>query len=551
MAQQPVYSDHPDFPVDWEFPEDRELTWVWDDIHSPVPSTPMAISVNDATAGGGPPRSAQGSGPPPRPTRRVVNGYSYSVRAPASRTPEEEASYHARMGQTIRDTRRRWDEELVPTLVRETDAMKAVDLRGATRQALLHHLEEFIELDQKHWYFHGLAVGPVFYVTSLLFPLYAEITGSKDETEAYRLLQGFDNKSLETDRELRKLAQQAREDKGVATAFAETSDWQALRKRLQATPAGEAFLARLQAFLDYYGHRSALLNIAEPTWQEDPSFVLITIKGLLQRKPEDDEPRLQRLVEERERLVQGALQRIGDNAARRQEFLDILGLSQALWPIREDHSFYIDQMSRALVRRVLVECGRRLAQQGVLDLPQEVFFLTLPELKEALTAPEKAPSRSEVQRRKVEHEGFQRLNPPQFLGKIPPDGGLSDTSEGAKFVRAIYAPLTEERPSLLKGAAASPGKASGVARVVRGPEEFQNVRPGDILVCRTTSPSWTPLFALIGGLVTDAGGVLSHGAIVAREYKLPAVTGTKHATRVIRDGQALVVDGDGGVVRLT
>ncbi|MSQ40966.1 MAG: hypothetical protein EXR55_04785, partial [Dehalococcoidia bacterium] len=508
--------------------------------------------VNDATSGVGfaRPAQAQGNAPPPRPTRRVFNGYSYSVRAPANHTPEEEARFHERQGQIIRDTRRRWDEELVPTLVRETDAMKAVDLQAATRQDLLRHLEEFIALDQKHWYFHGLAVGPIMYATSLLFPLYAQITGSQDETEAYRLLQGFDNKSLETDRELRTLAQQARKDKGVATAFAEVSDWQALRKRLQATPAGEAFLARLQAFLDYYGNRSALLNIAEPTWQEDPSFVLITIRGLLQRKPEDEEPRRHRLVEERESLVQGALQRIGDNENKRQEFLDILGISQALWPIREDHSFYIDQMSRALVRRVLVECGRRLAQQGVLDLPQEVFFLTLPELKEALKAPEKAPSRSEIQRRKVEHERFSRITPPQFLGKTPPDGGLSDTSEGAKFVRAINIPLTEERPSLLRGAAASPGKASGVARVVRGPEEFQNVRPGDILVCRTTSPSWTPLFALIGGLVTDAGGVLSHGAIVAREYKLPAVTGTKHATRVILDGQPLFVDGATGVVRL-
>ncbi len=550
MAQLPAYFEPPDFPVQWDHPDDRELTWVWDDVHSAVPATPMATSVNEATAGAMFPRPGPQPTAPARPTRRVVHGYSYSVRAIVKRSPEDEARFHERQGQTMRETRRRWDDELLPTLIRETDAMKATNLQGATHQQLLRHLAEFIELDQKHWYFHGLAVGPVFYSTSLLFPLYAQITGSKDETEAYRLLQGFDNKSLETDREVLKLAQLAREAPSVASAFASSASPETLPRTLQTTPAGRDFLSHLTAFLDFYGHRSPLLQVSEPTWREDPTFVLLTIKGLLQGQHDLDDHRLQRLAEERELLVQSALERIGDNHAQREQFLELLGICQGLWPLREDHSFYIDQMSRAQVRRVLVACGEQLATDGVLDGPADIFFLTLPEVREALAVPDKASVKDHVRERQAEYNHFSRITPPPFLGKAPSAELLADTSEGAKFVAIGYTPLTDERPSLLRGAPGSAGKVSGIARVVRDPGEFQRVRPGDILVCRTTSPAWTPLFSLIGGLVTDAGGVLSHGAIVAREYKLPAVMGTKHATRVIRDGQPLTLDGTLGIVTL-
>jgi pyruvate,water dikinase len=106
------------------------------------------------------------------------------------------------------------------------------------------------------------------------------------------------------------------------------------------------------------------------------------------------------------------------------------------------------------------------------------------------------------------------------------------------------------RGDVIKGVAASPGMASGVARVLHGPEDFGQMKPGDVLVAPITTPAWTPLFAMASAIVTDIGGPLSHGSIVAREYGIPAVLGTGVATRRIQDGQTVTVDGSAGTVTL-
>ena len=103
---------------------------------------------------------------------------------------------------------------------------------------------------------------------------------------------------------------------------------------------------------------------------------------------------------------------------------------------------------------------------------------------------------------------------------------------------------------IIKGIGASPGRIVGVARVIHGPDEFNQMQPKDILVAKITTPAWTPLFALASGVVTDVGGILSHSSIVAREYHIPAVLGTGVATERIHSGQCITVDGDGGVVTI-
>ena len=118
------------------------------------------------------------------------------------------------------------------------------------------------------------------------------------------------------------------------------------------------------------------------------------------------------------------------------------------------------------------------------------------------------------------------------------------------MVGPLVTPRPDEAQTTLRGVSGSRGTATGPAKVVRGPDEFDKVRPGDVLVCTSTSPTWTPLFASVAGLVSDSGGVLSHTAIVAREYGLPAVVGVKYGTSLIEDGQVITVDGDAGVVVL-
>ena len=187
--------------------------------------------------------------------------------------------------------------------------------------------------------------------------------------------------------------------------------------------------------------------------------------------------------------------------------------------------------------------GRRLADAGLLRDAEDVWFAEPADLVAALT---EARDLTELTRRRREEREQQRqLEPPPYLGQPPqgpPDPGLE------KFFGKGGPPELEG--GVLRGAPGSGGRVTGTARVIARIDDLDRVQPGEILVCRSTTPPWTPVFGSITALVTDTGGVLAHGAIVAREYRIPAVMGTKIGTRVIADGQTITVDGDSGEVVL-
>ena len=199
---------------------------------------------------------------------------------------------------------------------------------------------------------------------------------------------------------------------------------------------------------------------------------------------------------------------------------------------------------------MLRELGQRLVIINVIDTPDDVFWLTLDELQEAATAldtghPGQPPANYHtiIAGRHATWETERALTPPTAL---PLKGG-------ARFLGidwSSWLPARTDQPvgDVLKGIAASPGHVTGPARVIAGPDEFDQMRQGDILVARITTPAWTPLFALAAGVVTDVGGPLSHSSIVAREYHIPAVLGTGVATGRLSSGQRITIDGDAGTV---
>ena len=195
-----------------------------------------------------------------------------------------------------------------------------------------------------------------------------------------------------------------------------------------------------------------------------------------------------------------------------------------------------------------MEVGSRFLKAGALDAPGDIFFLYLDEPRAAAAQPN-GDYRSLVSARKTELSHFEKLNPPGFLGT---DSGPTPDSQ---FMHAMknysgVAQTPSGESGVLNGNAGSAGIVRGTARVLRSTGEVDRLRPGDILVARTTTPDWTPLFITAAAVVTDTGGILSHCAVVAREYAIPAVVGIGNATEVIKDGQMLEVDGDKGVVRI-
>lgn len=186
----------------------------------------------------------------------------------------------------------------------------------------------------------------------------------------------------------------------------------------------------------------------------------------------------------------------------------------------------------------------------MLDAGDDVFYLTLDEMSAAVGRHAAQGIATVVAERKEERRRQILMAPPSLLGSMPADGGSGDASPYSRMTGPIPGSRPEENARALRGVSGSRGSATGPAKIVRSPAEFGKVRPGDVLVCTSTSLTWTALFGSVAALVSDSGGVLSHTAIVAWEYGLPAVVGVKYGTTMISDGQVVTVDGDAGAVLL-
>jgi pyruvate,water dikinase len=254
---------------------------------------------------------------------------------------------------------------------------------------------------------------------------------------------------------------------------------------------------------------------------------------------------------ERERLVADVRHRLQDYpAALARQFDSYLKAAQEASVLHGDHNIWIDQRAMYQIRRVPLEFGRRFSEAGVIGNADDVFHLTLEELRQTASALPALDRRQLVRSRQAEIEHFRSVTPPPALGTMPA-GPQPDTPLGRALDQYFGVPvMSGPDPQTLRGHPASAGTVRGPARVVRSLSEAHRVRVGDILVAVATMPAWTTLFATVAAVVTDVGGLTSHCAVVAREYGIPAVVGTTLATSVVRDGQLLEVDGQAGTVRI-
>ena len=532
----------------WESDDERSLLWKWNDIHSPLPGSTLSEAVSKITVGPGWTRAATALGRQDRGLSRLINGYSYSATKPGVDTPEQKESQRRLMEEAVATTRRRWDTEFLPSLKRDLVYMRSLDIESSDDAKLLQYLEELFEIQREHWYIHFLVVFPVSVAAENMATLYREAMGDVPDEEPYLLLQGLDNKTLEADRALRDLANEARRSGEVARVFAEETSPEGTTHRLSQSPQGAEFLAKLDEFLSVYGYRSTGFDLVYPSWKEDPSFVIRNVKGYLSSPPRDVEVEARAGAEESEKLLNAVLNKLEGNEPKRTQFLDAYGSAQGLSPLKEDHAFYIDQGSSASLRILLAEMGKRLARRGALEGPDDVFHLTLDELTGAMKGAVPGDLATKATARRMERDHYSKIIPPPSLGTMPPEADSEKDSVFQRMDGPKAGPRPEEGTGVLRGVSGSRGMATGPAKVVRSPDEFEKIQPGDILVCTSTSPTWTALFGSVAALISDSGGVLSHTAIVAREYRLPAVVGVKYGTSTISDGQVITVDGDAGVV---
>jgi rifampicin phosphotransferase len=321
------------------------------------------------------------------------------------------------------------------------------------------------------------------------------------------------------------------------------------------------FAAAFSAYQGEFGFRTIRYEVIEPSMQETPSFTLGLIADQL-RSDFDLAARATEVTREREAVRAEARALLaGRPEADRARFERVLDRAERWYPIREDNAPMTMSEPFALIRRVALEIGRRLAESSVIDDPDDVFFLETEEAGAALAARGAgADCRDLVRRRQAERAWvLAHPGPPSYGAESGPSPVLDDAPAETRFVNEALVWLIErsghfvkthpqEAGRTLTGVAASGGTYTGPVRVLWSEADFDKLQPGDVLVCPITSPAWSVLFPKVGALVTDAGGLLSHPSIIAREFHIPAVVGTGNATALLSDGQQVTVDGTAGSI---
>jgi pyruvate,water dikinase len=543
-----------DFPVRFA-PGDEQLLWERDRMHFPGQVTALEAELVSEAVGPAFRYAARLYAMPAADLRvRTEHGYAYTATVPVDAPPEELERLgrrsEAALMPVVGSLGEVWEERILPEIRDHLAAMAAADLDAASPAELVAAFDDTLARAARLWELHFEVVFPSYLAVSEFDELYRDLFAG-ETFDAYRLLEGIETKTFEVGRDLWRLSRLALRSAEV-TRVLEREPAAAVRERLAASGDGRAFLAELDAHLRTYGHRSPTWGISTPAFTEDPAPVVKMLKDYV-GQPDGADPglALRRAAAERETAIAEARERLaGYPAPVVEQFEGLLAAAQVGLRLTEDHGFYIDAWGLALVRRAVMAAGRRVAGARAIDAAEDVLHLTAAELRAALAGDPAPDLRATVAERRADLARHANVTPPLRLGTLPadatPDGPASRVS--AKF--AGLPPATQAEPGVLRGSAGSEGAVTGVARVVTSLDDAAGLQPGEVLVAETTAPPWTPLFGVAGAIVTDTGGVLSHSAVVAREYGIPAVVGAGTATADIPDGALVEVDGDAGTVRI-
>ena len=563
---------------------DENRFWFWNSMHFPVPMPAFDVICIDS------PYQAVGAwqnrvfAVPPAMgiDYRCVNGYIYISGNPVTdpeKIVERAQFFQQRAGyyyENWSELYGKWRAKM-EALIRELGELRVPDLpeyepdevafgddRNTAFYEVLDAYVRALRLGDMMWqhHFEFLLLGYGAYGTFVEF-CKGHLPDIPDQHIA-QMVAGIDVLLFRPDAELRRLARLAIETE-VDSAFVQGRTPAEIDAELARSDAGKSWLAELEKVKDPWFNMATGDGLYHyyHSWLDDPSIPYAALIGhisALNAGEQIDRP-TEEIVRERDRLASeyGAL--LDDES--RMSFNDLLNLSRTVFPYVEEHKFFCDYWFLTRWWNKIREFGALLTRNGFLEDVEDVFQLSRYEVGSALDelvltwatggvalGPKHWPPI--VARRKEILKKLGEWTPPPAIGVTPE--AVTDPMTimlwGVTTERVQEWARQQVGGSVLNGAAASPGVVEGVARVVSSPDQIGDVRNGEILVCGSTSPAWAPIFSKIGATVTDVGGVMSHAAIVAREYGLPAVVGTGRATSEIRTGQKIRVDGTEGTVTL-
>ncbi|TMB96291.1 MAG: PEP-utilizing protein, partial [Chloroflexi bacterium] len=369
--------------------------------------------------------------------------------------------------------------------------------------------------------------------------------GSVDETLVGRLQNSSSDRNWDSIKALWELKEEVFKDRDLSSAFrGETAT--EIMQALQKSDRGRRFLAdRVTAYQREYGYHAVWSHeFVFPTVREHAEPVIELVRGYVETGY--DYPKTIAAVEQD---IQSATEELLDGLSGEglEEVRRLNEINLLMAPLTPDHHFYIDQGANAHLRLVLMAIGAKLVESGALARPDDVMYLEYNELRVFMADNAAIDARKLVAKRRTEREAAYRLRPPDWIGTVTATQLAVPYLANWGFPEKFYRKASRVE-SHIEGLGGSPGVVEGVARVVLTVEQFDHVRKGDIVVCQMTNPAWVALFTKMAGLVTDAGGLTSHAAVLAREFAIPAVIGTSSATRRIKEGDRIRVNGTTGVV---
>jgi rifampicin phosphotransferase len=425
------------------------------------------------------------------------------------------------------------DQENEQTLYRETVAqLSQPAIETLSSEQILARLQALGEAGMRYW-LQIMKVVQVIYRQEKAFHDFYQRIRHNDDPEPEIFLRGQKIKPWEAECSTFDLAQLARK---LNLAERLLADGDAVLTQPESVTAISEWHAALEAHLEHYGHQLVSFDLSLPTLADDPRPVLAAIRAFLEGK-ESPYTRQEQMTAEREQATSVILKRL--SRRERAKFTRLFETAQHAARTREDALFEVG-LAWTQMHRCALELGRRLTRGGVIDRAADVFWLTMDEIHGAFATP--VSLKAIILERQIHNQAWSRVNAPYLL----PVG-----SRPAFWWHWIFpTPELQRHPDAhtLIGLGVSPGKVTGVARVIHSLDEMEQIHPGEILVARTTTPAWTPLFARISGLITDLGGPLAHGSIVAREVGIPAVMGTGNATQKNHSGQVVTILGSEGKV---
>jgi pyruvate,water dikinase len=480
---------------------------------------------------------------------QYVNGYAYHTMRPA---PDEEIPQRFARAEEVwprkvwRDQLREWDEVAKPASIERHRELQAVDIGALSDEELAAYLEQcrdhHREMMYQHMRFTASAMLPV---GDLLAHVTAWTTVTR--SDALAMMRGSAPVSAGASAELTRLIAALESDTAARSLLDSDGDPEKVLAELRATH-GEVGAA-MSGYLDLVGYR--LLDgfdISGRYALELPESLVRAIRSFVAGTADDGAE------------VDARIARIRDEVPdeHRSEFDELLGEARLMYRLRDERGVFSDIWASGIMRRAALGAGRRVAERGGLLDPEHMVDASLDEMCALVRG--SGPSADDLAQRVAARTALGPKDAPAMLGPppspppdpsgLPPGAARVMAAVGIAIGEVFGGSEAEHEENLLRGLAASGGIYEGTARRIAGPSEFGRIVQGDVLVTESTSEAFNILLPLLGAIVTDAGGLLSHSAIVAREYGIPGVVGTRDATDLIPDGAHVRVDGDAGEVHV-